>query len=473
MSKKKFILENYIKIGRVNPGQLNPKAWANSIGLRLNDDNRIICSDDINALSKKIISTFHQIMLVSDSDFAIYNKQGYYEICASQKNKSGHLILARCIKGILNLHPEINLWSASLEFALITSMMRDIKVTATDFNTGPYISLDNGVYDLKKHVLCPASPDFQVTFKLPIIYDENASCPRFIQFMDEISGGDMELVQLWQEEVGYILSNETKAHKAFVWLSDGSSGKSTFANVIEGLIGVENISSVPLSDFQKNFSISTMYGKKLNLAGESDVYGKFNTSNFKLITANDPIQVERKRQQAFTSRLSLKLLFLMNNIPDAIMDNSYGFWRRLIVTPFPMTFDDQNRDLNLTRKLLDELPGILLWGIEGYKRLESQNFNFSKCNRADQCLKEMYLKNNPVLFYFKSYYEYALGKRILRSEIYKDYMTWAHAHNKPTTRKQAFWKIINDYFNQNNITLSVVKNQKGDFILMDYERIPL
>ena len=129
---KDFDLSQYINLDRINPNRLPPRKWAESIGFifdQKKDDSFTITGLNTSISAQAIKKMFHDIVMASDTDFALYNISGYYEIRSALKNKDGNITVARIIYRILNYHPGLRLWSSFREQDLLTALMRELKTT--------------------------------------------------------------------------------------------------------------------------------------------------------------------------------------------------------------------------------------------------------------------------------------------------------------------------------------------------------
>src|SRR5699024_6334000 len=119
-------------------------------------------------------------------------------------------------------------------------------------------------------------------------------------------------------------------------------------------------------------------GKKLNLATASDV-DAFKTSKLKAITAGEDVAINRKNKIEITTKLPTKIVFLMNELP-LLSDDSFGFERRLLVLPMDRIFLPHEQEKDLSKKLENELEGILNWSIAGLRQLITNNYTFKESN---------------------------------------------------------------------------------------------
>ena len=120
-------------------------------------------------------------------------------------------------------------------------------------STSRKINLQNGVLDLSKEnpELSNHTTDFGFTSVLPYEYNPDADCPRFEQFLDEVTLGRDELKDVLMEYAGYAFaSSRCDFSKALILTGEGANGKSTFINVLKLLAGRSAYSSLSLMDLQ-------------------------------------------------------------------------------------------------------------------------------------------------------------------------------------------------------------------------------
>ena len=244
--------------------------------------------------------------------------------------------------------------------------------------------------------------------QLPFNYDPNAECPRFHEFLNQVFREDEELISLVQEIMGYCLSPSIEAQKFFIFYSDGSYGKSVLCSILHHLAGGDkNVSSVTLSNLNQKFQRAELFGKIVNISTENEA-SKFNTEALKSITSGDPIQIEHKFQKPFTTRLTAKLLFAMNRLPEP-QDKTFAFYRRMILVPFNTKFVDNphegtnemKRNPQIEEELLEELPAILAWCIEGLKRLVENKYQFTKSREAEKLMLDYRKDTSPVFSFIE------------------------------------------------------------------------
>ncbi len=362
----------------------------------------------------------------------LYNRQGYYQI-------EGHW-LGKIVKFLMN--QIVALWNQSRETAALESFRRSVFKIITNFNQMDEVNLANGILALNTKELKKHTPGFYSTIQIPFEYIADAQCTRFIQFMKEITDNDPELIAVIQEMVGYSLCHNTKAEKAFFLYGTGCNGKSILAKVITYLVGEENVASVPLSRFSETFGLASLINKTVNIAAENELTTRLNTENVKSVISGDSQNIARKYHEDVHCALSCKLIMLLNNLPNTA-DVTLGYFRKILIIPFPHTFTNAEIDENLFEKLVPQMPGILDWAIEGLQRLQKNNYRFSPCKRIDEVMEMYKNQQNPTALFFHDTYEPCENGRIKKSEIYGDFERWNRENGLDPVNRTTFWNMLN------------------------------
>jgi putative DNA primase/helicase len=338
-----------------------------------------------------------------------------------------------------------------------------------------YINVENGLLDLGSENIDLTDHDPMVfsTTQIPIQYDREEKCKEFKKFLRTVFQGNKELIMLVQEIMGYCLSNSVKAHKMFIFLGEGSNGKSVLCEIMTALAGgIENVSNVSLKDFGHKFSLSQIADKTLNISTENEMDTNLDTQLLKAITSGEPVQMEEKFQKPFSYKPYVKLVFSMNSLPY-VRDKSDGFERRLIVIPFEMRFvnreprmdNEAEGDPYLSEKLIkDELPGILAFAIRGLKRLRKNGYVFTSSQKAKQALEEYQEKMNPMLEYVRlNIKENAEAEKVNTTTLRGHFKHWCEAEGHDKFIKissQTFWTQLKRVLENEGIVYEKIKADK-------------
>jgi P4 family phage/plasmid primase-like protien len=234
------------------------------------------------------------------------------------------------------------------------------------------IAAKNCVIDLKDMDSLEHSPDYKFLSRLGAEFDPQADAPRFQAFLGEVVPKESDRKKL-QEYAGYTLMHwALPYHKALFLVGPTASGKSTFLDTINEMLGDDTVASLtPQQLTGERFSGAELFGKWANIRNDIPASTVENTGMFKEIVGGDSLKAERKRKDPFFFQPKAKHLFAANELPSTETDDE-AFYRRILLVPFPETVPAAERDKHLDEKLQAELPGVLNWALRGLERLRKQ-----------------------------------------------------------------------------------------------------
>lgn len=363
-----------------------------------------------------------------------------------------------------------NHWTANLENKIIELLQRNVSCISEHVFDRSHMIFANKALNLKTLEFEDFSANIYSKICSDVEYDEFATCKNFLRFISEISVNKMELQYLLQEIVGYSLCNNTNAQKAFFFYGKGANGKSVLASIISKLLGLENISSSTLSELNTRFGLQPLLNKKLNLSNENEVANGLQTQAFKAIVSGDSVTVDRKHLPAATVELTVKLIFLMNNLPNTA-DLSNGFFRRVVIVPFNRQFSPEEQDCELPKKLEKELSGILNWAVKGLKRLICNNYSFTESKEISKIMETYKRQQSPVEQFLSDGMCYKLGARTMKKDILGAYKQWLSAQAmfaNGTDSPQVFWKQLDSAIEKQG-RFPIYKKVKGYEHLADFD----
>lgn len=330
--------------------------------------------------------------------------------------------------------------------------------TLKDINVNPYfINVKNGLYDLNSNSLKPHSEKYLSNIQLNVGYTQDAKCPRFIEFLESVL--DKDLIPIIQEMVGYLLIPITQAQKAFVFVGPPRTGKSTLLWVIENLLlGEANVSNIPWQELGDRFKTAELIGKLANIFSDLPSKAIEDAGVFKVLTGEDYLMGEKKNKNPFKFKPFARLVFSCNEIPRNYSDKSMAFYRRLIIIPFTKQIKEADIDPNLKGKLEEEAEGILVWALEGLKRLIENNFRFSENEITEKAKAQYRYENNNVLSFVDEYC-YIDEKAVCSSkEIYNKYKEYCIEYgSKPLSQIKFNSEIENNFQDVKKIRDSISK----------------
>jgi putative DNA primase/helicase len=147
------------------------------------------------------------------------------------------------------------------------------------------------------------------------------------------------------------------------------SGKSTIGRILTGLIGKDSVAGLQLSHLASSFGLEGLLGKPLAIIP----YARFDAQKgptvaerLLSISGEDTIAIDRKNKPSVATRLPT-LLMMLTNDPPKITDVSGALANRFIVLKMTESFLGKEK-VGLEAELMEELPSILQWALNGWKR---------------------------------------------------------------------------------------------------------
>ena len=258
------------------------------------------------------------------------------------------------------------------------------------------INLQNGTFEITANEF--SVRDFRqedfLTYQLPFEFDENAICPKWQRFLDEVLP-DKSKQQVLAEYLGYIFTS-LKLEKTLLLYGTGANGKSVVFDVLTALLGAENIAHYSLASLKHDYQRAMLSNKLLNYA--SEISTRLESDVFKKLTSGEPVEARLPYGQPFIMRRYARLAFNCNELPRDVEHNE-AFFRRFLIILFDVTIEEKKRNPNLAREIIvDELSGVFNWLLRGLQRLLKQK-DFSDCEAA-QIAREAYRKESDSVAMF-------------------------------------------------------------------------
>ena len=282
-------------------------------------------------------------------------------------------------------------------------LIRNHIVDLDYFKSPNLINFSNGTLNLDTMVLDKHKPSDRLKYVLPFDYSPAAECPRFDQFLSEVTCGKDELTVVLLEYMGYSLSgvDPSIGQKALILEGDGSNGKSVFMDVLKYLAGKDNYSALSMgNEISKLENRYQLDGKLFNISEETPTNAMMDSTVFKAIVTGGEVQARRLYCNAYSMRNTAKIIMACNELPT-IKDSSHGMFRRLLVVPFRAVFSSSTEgyDPFIRDKLYAEAPGIMNRVMEGLIRFKDKKmFSDSKIIQAG--LDEYREENDSIMQWF-------------------------------------------------------------------------
>ena len=281
----------------------------------------------------------------------------------------------------------------------------------------------------------PTTPCFFHASALDFDFDPAALPPlAWLDFLDRVWGDDSESVACLQEWFGYLLHGDTRQQKILMMVGPKRSGRGTIARVLKALAGAANVVNPTLSTLSRPFGLSSLIGKPIAVFPDARLSGRPDNAAIVecllSISGEDDQTIDRKHLPSWTGRLSTRFVLISNELPK-LRDASGALSSRLIILRFMNSFYG-NEDTTLIDRLLAELPGILLWSIEGWDRLRKRG-RFVQPKSAMELVATMDDLASPIAAFLRDRCVLEPSGTVPVSDLYRAWREWCGHHGREIT----------------------------------------
>ncbi len=157
------------------------------------------------------------------------------------------------------------------------------------------------------------------------------------------------------------------------------------------------------------------------------------------ISGEDTLTVGRKFKLAWSGRLPTRIAILTNDMLS-LTDGSGALVGRFIVLLFPNSFYGQE-NVGLTNELLEELPGILNWAIDGYASLRKRG-HFIQPDNAAETIEAMEMLGAPIKAFIRDHCKVGPMHEVGVDELYSQYAEWCRQEGLKPRSKSWFGRDL-------------------------------
>ena len=272
-----------------------------------------------------------------------------------------------------------------------------------------------------------------ITKKSRFIYEKDADCPVWKMFLMQIFNKDLQLIRFIQKAMGYALSGDVSEQCLFILWGTGANGKSTFLNVMLELFGDYALSTGIETFMKKNSEqsndIARLKGMRLVTTSEIEQGRQISESLIKMVTGEDALTARFLYGEYFSFKPTFKIFMATNHKPK-IRGADNGIWRRIKMIPFTVTIPPEQRDKNLTEKLIAENSGILNWLLKGYAMWKKEGLEEPPAVR--EANEEYRMDMDSVGTFVTDCLELdaSLQWRLPTNMLYQTYIKWCNKNNE-------------------------------------------
>jgi P4 family phage/plasmid primase-like protien len=286
--------------------------------------------------------------------------------------------------------------------------------------------------------LLPPTPEVLNFVSIPHEFTTESSCLEWEKFLNGVL--HPQCVAALQEFFGYALTHDTSLHKILVLIGPPRAGKGTILSILREMVGEKNCCAPRLADLGRPFGLYNLMNKSLAILGDASLHVKAErdgpTEILKSISGEDALDVDRKHRDPIPSvRLGVRFVMALNE-PPSFEDPSNALSTRMIMLPFMQSFAG-SEDYGLKARLLKELPGIVLWSLQGLHRLRQQG-RFTEPEVSRDVRIEFEEVTSQIKAFLNQCCKVEPGLETPRKDLYFQYRMWCDENGQRPYSVQMF-----------------------------------
>jgi putative DNA primase/helicase len=340
---------------------------------------------------------------------------------------------------------------ASHHMSRITAMLKlavsepEMAATDRELDSDPYLlGVANGLVDLRDGQFLINKPSLKITRYCNARFNVDASCARWICFLDEIFAQDAATIACVQRLLGCTLLGLSSEEKLIICYGFGSNGKSVFSNIIHRIMGGYSTTAPPSmlttrrqGDAAPRNDLAALSGARYVSINELQAGDRLDEQVVKMLAGREPISARYLHKEffEFTPKFTP---WLRTNHKPIIYGVEEGIWRRIVLLKFGVHISEDKKDSMLEDKLFAERDGILMWMIEGARLFLKDGICMSPSMRNDLLA---YRCESDLLGEFLSETTWASNTetdRIEQKLFYTSYRMWSAANGVQPMSKKSF-----------------------------------
>jgi len=280
--------------------------------------------------------------------------------------------------------------------------------------------------------------------RLPVAYDPAANRPEtWLRFLSELL--EPEDIPTLQEFMGYCFIPSTKGQKMLLLTGKGGEGKSRVGLVMRALLG-SGMNTGSIAKVETNsFAAADLEHVLVMVDDDMKLEALPQTNTIKaIITAELPMDLERKGKQSYQGNLYVRFLALSNGTLQSLYDQSVGFFRRQIILTAKEKDPDRKDDPFLAEKMCSEAEGIFLWALEGLHRLIANDYRFTVSAAAKSNLEAAISDGNNIIDFLGSegYVRFRTGYEVSSRDLYAVYRQWCEDNAVSALAQKSFCSFL-------------------------------
>jgi P4 family phage/plasmid primase-like protien len=307
--------------------------------------------------------------------------------------------------------------------------------------------LDTSAWCRGETSLLPLTPAWFGGLACPYDFDPTATCPIWRAFLDQVLDGDAQSITLLQEWFGINLVPDNRYERVLMLVGPPRAGKGAVLEVLGATLGGAQCVSTSFTKLASRFGLAPLVGKLAAILPDAHVNGgtdaKAALEVLKSISGNDPQAIDRKGIDELPRvRLYCRFSIAVNELPK-LPDEAGALKTRLSLLHFRNTYAGRE-DTTLKPRIRAEAPGVVVWALQGLKRLRSNN-RFTAPARSAAMIEAFEKIVSPVLGFLDERCELCGGDDsvwVEKDVLYQAWCVWCTDRGSDPGSKADFGQAL-------------------------------
>ncbi len=318
-----------------------------------------------------------------------------------------------------------------------------LAITGTEWDKQPWLfAAANGILDLKTGDFRPGKPGDYIKTASPTAWKGiNEPCPTWENFIAEIFGNDVLLIEFVQRLLGYGITGLSILHLFIILFGAGRNGKGTLLETLRAVLGdyaYKTESELLLEQKSArmagspNSGVLSLRGRRIVWASETSDGRHLNAGRLKELVGGDTLNARPIFGKHHVQFAPSHLLLLLTNSKPSAPASDYALWQRVLLIPFERAFVAEPREPHeskadpfLSEKLQSEASGILAWLVKGCLAWQKDGLNAPDIVKA--ATNEYRSDEDTIGHFIDERCTLNENYQVRAGDIYKAWKAWAEA----------------------------------------------
>ncbi|HEY4384291.1 MAG TPA: phage/plasmid primase, P4 family [Ktedonobacteraceae bacterium] len=313
----------------------------------------------------------------------------------------------------------------------------NVTIPHTRFDADPcLLTVLNGTLDLRTQTLQPHNPEHYITRLIPVNYDPGARSALWDAFLARFTDHSPTLQQFLQRAIAYSLSGHTGKGICFLLTGPGQAAQQFFLSTLRALFG-DYASYLPA--LRQKYLTPSLSGARIATIPAHAFLSSYDPTALATLIDASPLPIPQASPSSPIYQSQARLWFSAPDLPPLPEALSY-LRTRIILLPITLSLPDREV-FQLSQQLLEMLPAILAWAVQGYTFWSNEGLQPPDAVLAASA---SYQDEQDGL---ASFLEHCCtvgddGLTVRAHELYQAYVLWSRTRGTPRLSEYAFSRLI-------------------------------